>query len=308
MSSGAPDLQRRFTRGRNIALASVVVSAGLAALNIVVGLRANSTSVLATGLEFAGDVMASGVVLVGLILASRPSDANHPYGHGRLETIAGLTVGMILAAGGAGICYRSLEAVNLVRTPPGSAALWALSIAITVRTLMSVVKFRSGRLIGSAALVADAWNDTVDILSAGVALAAVMLARWDPERFLAADHYGGFAVGLVVILMGLRVVRETTMELADTMPDPAMTERVRAVALAVAGVAGVEKQLARKTGLQYHVDLHVEVDPTLTVLEGHAIAHEVRRSVRDELPWVADVLVHIEPARDPRAKHGVMKT
>ena len=143
--------------------------------------------------------------------------------------------------------------------------------------------------------MADASNDAVDILSAGVALLAVALARFDPARFLLADRFGGAVVGAIVVLIGLRVVRGASMELADTMPDPRLTAELRQVAMSVPGVLGVEKQLARKTGLRYHVDLHVEVDPEMTVRRSHDIAHEVKGRILNELGWVADVLVHVEP-------------
>ena len=113
----------------------------------------------------------------------------------------------------------------------------------------------------------------------------------------AADHWGGFAVGLFVIFFGLRVVRETALQLMDTMPEGARMDEIREVAMRVPGALGIEKCYARKTGLRYHVDLHLEVDPEITVRESHQIATNVRNQIRRELPWVEDVLVHVEPAR-----------
>lgn len=273
-----------------------MTSAALAALNIAVGLSAGSASVVAIGVEFAGDVLASSVVLIGLIVASRPPDANHPYGHGRIETVAGLFVGFVLVTGGLSIAWRSMAAIGSQPHAPDGAAVIALGVAIVVRGVMSVLKFRTARQIGSMALRSDAWNDSVDILSAVVGLGAVLVSRSAPDRFLAADHYGAFVVGLIVVATGMRVTRAATLDLADTMPDPAMTDAVRAVALTVAGVDAVEKQHARKTGLRYHIDLHIEVDPAMTVRESHRIAHGVQDAIRRRLPWVADVLVHVEPA------------
>jgi cation diffusion facilitator family transporter len=160
---------------------------------------------------------------------------------------------------------------------------------------MSVLKFRVGRRIKSEALVADAWNDSVDIISAITALIAVSLAIWQPGRFGAADAYGAFAVGVIVVFLGLRVVHETTQQLLDRMPSSEMVADIRRVALAVPGARNVEKCYARKTGLRYHVDLHLEVDPDMTVRASHFIAHGVRDRVIAELDWVADVLVHVEP-------------
>ncbi len=290
------NLEYDLQMGRRIALLSMLASVLLAAGNITVGMLAESTSVLAAGLEFAGDVLASALVFLGMRLASRPADSNHPYGHGRFETLAGLAVGVLLAAGGAGICWRSLQRISEIHHPPEVFAIWPLIVAMVVRSAMAVLKFRAGKRLHSQSLVADAWNDMVDILSAAAALVAVGLTLYDPERFLAADHYGGFAVGLVVVFTGIRVMRDTSMDLVDTMPTVERMEDIRRVALATRGALGVEKCFARRTGLRYHVDLHLEVDPNLTVWESHDIATATRNSLQEQLGWVADVLVHIEPA------------
>jgi len=287
--------EAKWQTGRRVALWSIAASAMLAGVNVIVGLTGGSTSVVAAGLELAGDVVASTLVYVGMLIASRPADANHPYGHGRFEMLAGLVVGLILAAGGAGISYRSLQNVGAAHSPPQAYTAWALVASIIVRSAASTVKFRIGKRLKSGALVADAWNDAVDILSALAALVALGLTLYDPRRFLAADHFGGFAVGLFVIFAGLRVLRDTSLDLLDTMPEEALTSRIRTVAMEVPGVLGVEKCYARKTGLHYHVDLHLEVDPNMTVWESHELGHQVQVHLKENLDWVADVLVHIEP-------------
>ena len=290
-----------------MALFGVAASVVLAVMNIVVGLIAHSSSVFATGLEFAGDVFASTIVLGGMVAAARPADANHPYGHGRIEMLAGFVVGLIVMLGGMGICYQSLQAIGEIHPAPGVLAIVALLIAIAIRAVMSAVKFRVGRRIQSGSLVADAWNDAVDILSASAALTAVTLTRYDPQRFLAADHYGGFVVGVIVVGIGIRIARETSLELVDTMPEPVMADQIRDIAAGVPGVVLVDKSHARKTGLQYHVDLHIHVDGAMSVATSHAIAGRVRSEVRRRLPWVADVLVHVEPA-DARDRTDAVST
>lgn len=281
---------------RRIALASMAISAGLACLKILVGLMAGSTSVVADGFESAGDVVASGIVLFGLVLAARPPDEDHPYGHGRYEMLSGLAVGVILCMAGAAICLHSIEQALHRQAVPAAYGLWPLVVSIAVKAGLSSLKFRYGRRAHSAALVADGWNDLVDILSGMAALAALGLTLADPARFLRADAYGGFVVGLIVVFTGTRVIRVTTLQLVDTMPDPATMSRIRAVALEVPGVAGVEKCYARKTGFQYHVDLHLEVDPNITVRASHEIATQVRIRLKEQLDFIADVLVHVEPA------------
>ena len=297
MTYAAASLETDMLFGRKVAIASIAASSILATANIVVGMLAGSTSVVASGVEFVGDVIASTAVLLGMILGSRPADENHPYGHGRIEILAGLTVGIILASGGVGICYRSLGRITEAHSPPGAYAMWPLIGAMVIRGSMATFKFRAGRRIGSVSLIADAWNDAVDILSAMAALAALGLTLFDPGRYLAADHYGGFAVGLFVIYTGLRVLRDASMDLIDTMPNPGTIDAIRCAAAAVEGVRGTEKCYARKTGLKYHVELHVEVDPLMTVEDSHAVATLVRSHIRSALPSVGDVVVHIEPTR-----------
>lgn len=290
-----PKGNSKITLGKRVALISIAVSALLSVSKIAIGLLAHSTSVVADGVESAGDVVASSFVLLGLILAGRPADENHPYGHGRYETLTGLVVGLILFLGGIGICYRSLVTVGITHAAPAVFGLWPLLVSLISKAILSSTKFRIGRRIGSSALIGDAWNDFVDIISAITAMIALGLTVLSPSRFVAADHYGGFAVGLIVIFTGLRVAKDSSDRLTDTMAPPDLLEQIRSVATSEPGVRGVEKCYARSSGLQYHVDLHIEVDPKMSVMESHKIATRVRFAIREQLDWVADVLVHVEP-------------
>lgn len=282
--------------GQRVAVTGMVVSGALALIKIFVGVYGHSAAVIADGAESASDVLASGFVLLGLTLAAKPADEDHPYGHGRVETLTGLLIGLGLAVGGSLICYGSLLRVGLPREPLAIWVLWPLVLSIGAKSALAAFKFRHGRKLKSDALKADAWNDAMDTLSAGVALVAVGLTLSDPERFFNADRYGGFAVGLIVVSVGIRVAHDTAMQLMDTMPRPEMMAQIRAAAAGVPGARGVEKCFARKTGFRYHVDLHLEVDPELTVRQSHDIAHQVRLKIVEDVDWVADVLVHVEPA------------
>jgi cation diffusion facilitator family transporter len=274
----------------------MAVSGALAVLKIVAGLKGNSTAVFADGLESASDVFASFVVLLGLTLAAKPADADHPYGHGRFETLTGHLIGLGLTAAGSLISYGSILKIGQPHEPLAPWVVWPLVISLFAKLGLAALKFRQGRKLNSSALVADAWNDAMDTLSATVALVAVGLSLHDPARYFNADRYGGFVVGLIVIGVGVRVAHESAMQLVDTMPDAKMMDQIRAVAAEVPGAVAVEKCFARKTGLRYHVDLHLEVDPDLTVRQSHEIAHEVQLRIQQKLAWVAAVLVHVEPA------------
>jgi len=281
-------------RARQIAILGMAVSGLLALIKLTAGWRAHSAAVMADGFESAADVFASGLVLIGLIIAARPADRDHPYGHGRVETITGLLLGFFLFVAGASIAWHGLRGAGDAVTP----AWWAvipLVVSIAAKIGLVAVKYRHGKTIGSSSLLADAANDAIDMLSGTVALVALSLTLWKPVEFRYADHYGAFAVGIIVIGTAVRIVHQTSLHLMDTMPDDDAMASVRAAALSVPNVKGVEKCFARKTGLKYHVDLHLEVDPDITVRVGHGIAQHVREKVKQQLPWVADVLVHVEP-------------
>jgi len=295
--------------GRRIAILSMLISAGLAAAKIAIGLHARSTATVSDGIESAGDVLASGLVLLGLIIAAKPPDAEHPYGHGRLETLSALAVGMLLVTTGVFIAFEALHLAAGSKHVPASYAVWPLVASILIKSILSGFKRHYGRKIQSSGLIADAWNDTVDILSGATALAGLSITLFNPEKFSAADHIGGSAVGVIVVFLGMRVVRDTVFQLMDTMPDPAKMDRIRYVGLGVPGVLGIEKCFARKTGLKWHVDLHLEVDPAMSVYDSHEIATQVREKIRSEVDWVADVLVHVEPhmlasLSSPSRPHG----
>jgi cation diffusion facilitator family transporter len=277
-------------------MASIAISVALSSVKILVGLAAHSVALVSDGFESAADILMSGLVLFGLWVAAKPADDDHPYGHGRFEILTGLAIGAVLATAGAGISWRAIAERNDQHTP-AAYALWPLIGAVILKAVLWTAKMRIGKKSGSIALSADAMNDALDMCSGIVAMIAVGLAVFIPGMH-AADHWGGFAVGLFVIFFGLRVVRETALQLMDTMPEGDRMDEIRAVALRVPGALGIENCFARKTGLRYHVDLHLEVDPNLTVRESHDIATAVRTALRKDVDWVEDVLVHVEPHAD----------
>ena len=290
-----PTLSREESLGRLLAISSVAVGTLLAIAKIYVGLRAHSHAVLSDGLEAAGDVLSSCAVFLGLWVGSKPPDAEHPYGHGRYETLSGLAVGAMLLLTGAGILWHGLSNTEDPKSLP-TYALYPLLASVVLKIGLAISKLRIGTRIGSIALRADAWHDVTDLLSTGIALLAVLLTLVNPTRFGASDRVGSIIIGIVILSLSVRVVRQTMDQLVDTMPEPERMAQIRRCALAVKGALGIEKCYARRTGMRYHVDLHLEVDPDMTVRESHDIATEVRAAIKRDLPWVADVLVHVEPS------------
>ncbi len=290
-----------------MATVSIMVGAALAILKLGAGWLAGSLAVLADGVESAGDVVASTILWLGLMAAARPADENHPYGHGRYETLAGQAIGAFLVVSGGALVWGALHRVGNVHAMPQSFAIWTLVVSVAVKLALARWKRSSAQSLGSAAMQADANNDWLDVLSGLVAMGALGLTLWRPLEFRDADAWGGALVGGLVVVLGLGVLREASTALLDTMPEGDKLEEVRCVARLVPGAWDIEKVRARKTGFQYHVDLHLEVDPDSSVEAAHRVGGAVRQRLRDTIPWVADVLIHIEPGErkgSENSSHG----
>jgi cation diffusion facilitator family transporter len=295
-------LEREALVGRRIALVSVSLGLVLSISKIWIGTAAHSAAVTSDGFETGGDVFSSAMVYAGLWLASKPPDDEHPYGHGRYETLAGLAVGGLLLLTGAAIFWHSATHLTEV-SPVESFALYPLWATVVLKCILAATKFRIGNRIASTALEADAWHDVTDLLSTGIAIAATLFVLINPVRFGIADRLGGMLIGAIIFLLSIRVVQRVVGQLLDTMPDAGKMAEIRDVALRVQGVCGIEKCFARRTGMKYHVDLHLEVDGNMTVHESHEIASSVRHAIKEQLSWVADVLIHVEPSPQPVLSH-----
>src|SRR5262249_53997782 len=157
-------------------------------------------AVISDGLESGADFVTATLVWLGLRVAAKPADHEHPYGHGRVEILAGLGIGMLLAAVGTAICVGSIQERSVAHVP-ALFSIWALIASICVHGTLAGFKIRIGKKTRSASLTADGYHDLVDLFSGCVALTAVLLSNFIPG-FHAADHYGGFVIGLIVIFLG----------------------------------------------------------------------------------------------------------
>jgi cation diffusion facilitator family transporter len=276
----------------------------LAIGKVGLGWYTHSFSLVADGIESAGDVVASVILWLGLRIAAEPADENHPYGHGRVEILAGQAIGAFLIASGVLLGRQAIEQMGQTQQAPHVLAVAPLVVSIAVKLLLARKKRMAAVEYRSAAMEADAANDWLDVLSGTIALVALGLNVALPGVFGQADRIGGLLIAGLVVYLGFSVLRQSSWELLDTMPPAGMLEEIRRAALGVEGTLGVEKCRARKTGFQYHVDLHLEVAPELSVREAHEISGAVRSAVKQQVKWVADVLVHIEPAPGENEKHG----
>ncbi len=283
--------------GARVALLGMVINVVLAIAKIAAGLLGNSYVLIADGIESALDIGGSAVIWGGLKFAARPPDETHPYGHGKAEPIAAVVValGVIVAAIGLGV-----ESVREIFTPHHGPAPWTLAVLIVivvVKELLYRTVIRIGRNVESTAVQTDAWHHRADALTSIAAFTGILIALIGGEGWESADDWAAlFACGLIAF-NGYRLLSPALHEIMDTAPRGDLNEKIRAAAAHVAGVVEIEKSLVRKMGLHFYVDLHLRVDGAISVRAGHDIAHEVKSAIRATEPRIADVLVHVEPAR-----------
>jgi cation diffusion facilitator family transporter len=288
----------RYRQARGAAKVGIFSNLGLAVLKAVVGLAAGSIALVADAIHSLADLLTSSVVLVGLRIAERPADENHPYGHMRAETLAAVFIAGPLAISGLVMGWSAVRNLGVPRPAPEAAALWTALAAVALKEILYQYKIRVGRRTGSRSVIADAWHHRSDALSSAAVLGGLALTRLD-ESLWWADPAAALLVCVFVVWAGVSALRGAIGDLMDERPGTMPEDTLRRIIAEHPRVSKVEKILLRRAGLEYSADVHIEVDPELPVREGHEIAHEVIDSIRARMPEVRNVQIHVEPARTP---------
>jgi cation diffusion facilitator family transporter len=274
----------------------LAVNAVLAGAKLAAGLLGHSHALTADAVESLGDVFGSVVVWRGLVVAAEPADEDHPYGHGKAEPIAAATISFTLLLAAAWIAVAAIHESFLPQSRPAPFTLAVLVLAILVKEGLFRYVRRESVWAGSAAMHADAWHHRSDAITSLAAAIGISIALVGGKGFEVADDIAAMVAASVITWNAWKLLRRALNELMDRSPSREVIERIRNTAASVGGVERIEKCLVRKMGYHYYVDMHVEVDPQMTVKRSHEIAHEVKNQVRHRVPAVQDVLVHIEPA------------
>ena len=274
-----------------------MINVVLASVKIVAGVIGHAYVLIADGIESALDVGGSIVIWGGLTVAARPPDRTHPYGHGKAEPIAALVVAICVLAAAIGLAIESVREILTPHHGPAPFTLAILVVVIVIKEFLFRYVNRIGRDLESTAVQTDAWHHRSDALTSTAAFIGISVALIGGERWRSADDWAALFACAVIAANGVRLVLPAFQEIMDTAPAGKIVGSILAVASKVRGVLEVEKCYARKMGLDYYVDLHVGVDGNISVHEGHEIAHRVKSAIQQSDSRIADVLVHIEPAR-----------
>ena len=287
----------RLQRSLRATFTGLAVNAVLTSAKFAAGIAGHSHALVADAVESLADIFSSIIVWRALVVAAAPADEDHPYGHGKAEPLAAAIVSTMLLLAAGWIVLAALRSIAQPHHAPASFTLLVLGVVIGIKeTLFRFVR-REAASVQSSAVRTDAWHHRSDAITSLAAAIGISVALIGGKGYEAADDVAAIVAAGVIAWNGWRLLRPALDELMDTAPNPEVVGQIRRIAGAAPGVARVEKCLVRKVGYDYFVDMHVEVDPQMTVQRSHEIAHDVKDKIRSQIPAVRDVLVHIEPAR-----------
>ena len=274
---------------------SIFGNASLAIIKFLAGYFGNSYALIADAIESSADVFSSIFVFFGLKYSARPADENHPYGHGKAEALITFLVVTFLIVSAIIIAKESVNNIITPHHQPAPFTLLVLGGIILFKELSFQYVMRKSIETNSSSLKADAWHHRSDAITSlmafiGISISLVMGPGWE-----AADDVAALFASTFILYNAYKILRPALGEIMDEQLYEEEVEEIRKISLNVSGVIATEKCNVRKSGMYYFVDLHMIVDGNISVVEGHEISHHLKDKIKEKMPQVQDVLVHIEP-------------
>ena len=288
--------QQRANDSARLVLRGIALNALLAVVKLAGGIFGHTYALIADAAESMLDILSSSMVWAGFRVAARPPDANHPYGHGKAEPLAGLAVAVIIFAMAGWIAKHALHEIVTPHQGPAWWTLLVLAGVIVAKTWFSRRMGIAGAKVGSTALGIEALHHWSDALTSAAAFVGISIALWAGPGWETADDWAALFACVIIAFNGFGMFTKALGDVMDMAAPKNFENEVRAIALAVPGVRELDKVRARKSGLSHLVDIQVRVDGGLTVRAGHNIAHAVKDALLASVPHaISDVTVHIEP-------------
>jgi len=274
---------------------SIIGNALLAIAKGITGIFGNSYALIADAIESTTDVFSSVLVLFGLKYATKPADDNHPYGHGRAEPLITFAVVGFLVFSATIIAYESIQNLQTPQLAPKKFTLVVLAIIVIIKELFYRVVSKKSNETKSSSLKADAWHHRSDAITSLMAFIGISIAIFMGEGYEKADDWAALFASGFIIYNAYLIFRPALGEIMDEHLYDDFVAEIRTISNTVEGVIDTEKCLVRKTGISFHVDLHLIVNGAISVSEGHEIAHRLKDELQTKLPEISDVLIHVEP-------------
>ncbi len=275
---------------------SIIGNTCLAIAKGLAGYFGNSFALIADAIESTTDIFASFLVLFGIKYSNRPADDNHPYGHGRAEPLITFLVVGFLITSATVIAYESILNIRTPHDLPKAWTLIVLGFIIIWKEISYRIVIKNSNETNSSSLKADAWHHRSDAITSVAAFIGISIALILGKGYESADDWAALFASGFIFYNSFLIFRPALGEIMDEHLYDDLILEIREVSLKVDGIINTEKCFIRKAGMQYHVDLHAIVDASITVKEGHDIAHKLKDLLREEIPQLGHVLIHIEPS------------
>lgn len=288
---------QRAQEGARLVLRGIALNAVLAALKFAGGIFGHTYALIADGAESLLDILSSLLVWTGFKVAAQPPDADHPYGHGKAEPIAAMTVALFIFAMAGWVGWHAIHEIITPHRGPSWWTLVLLAGVIVAKALFSRRIGAAGERVGSTGLEVEALHHWSDAMTSAAAFIGIAIALAGGSGWETADDWAALFACVIIAFNGVHMLTKALGDVMDTAVPEKFENEIRALALAVPGVQALHKVRTRKSGLSHLVDIQVRVDGGLTVREGHDIAHAVKDAlVASASHAISDVTVHVEPA------------
>jgi len=275
---------------------SIVGNISLALIKGLAGFFGNSYALIADAIESTTDIFASLLVLFGIKYSNKPADENHPYGHGRAEPLVTFLVVGFLITSATIIAYESIIHIGTAHELPESWTLIVLGIIIIWKEYSFRLVMKRSIESNSSSLKADAWHHRSDAITSVAAFIGIAIALFLGKGYESADDWAALFAAGFIFYNSYKIFRPALGEIMDEHLHDDLILEIRKVAQQVNGIVNTEKCFIRKAGMKYHVDLHAIVNANITVREGHEISHVLKDTLREVIPELGHVLIHIEPS------------
>jgi len=277
-------------------LLGIAISIVLVFVKFFAGYLGHSYALVADATETATDVLSSALLWVGLRIAMKPADKEHPYGHGKAEPLAAIVISLFLLTAAVWIGWHAIEFIRTPHQLPKKFTLIILLVVILIKEGMYRYVLRIGKEINSQAVKSDAWHHRSDAITSVAAFIGIIVALVLGKGYESADDWAALIASGIIVVNAVSLLRPALNEVMDAAPSNEIVTKIRALASENKDVRLVEKCYVRKMGFDYYVDIHIQVDGDLPVTEGHTIAHAVKDKLLNSDLRIKDVLVHVEPS------------
>lgn len=281
--------------GMKTTLIGIVISIVLVFVKGIAGYLGHSYALIADATETGADIFSSVLLWLGLRIALKSPDKEHPYGHGKAEPLAAVVISLFLIGAAMWIAYHSIQFITTPHNLPEKFTLYVLIIVIIIKEIMFRYVLNVGKKINSQAIKADAYHHRSDAITSAAAFIGISIALLGGQGFEGADDWAALIAAGLILYNAIGLLRPALAEIMDAAPSNEIVMKVRELAGSVTHVIAIEKCYVRKMGFDYYVDLHIEVDGQMSVTEGHRISHIVKDKILKSDLRVTDVLVHVEP-------------